>query len=301
MVGGLGVHKASTNFRSTASQSYNGTAERDLSLIGVKPPLSTIRIQCVSGDLEVGRVIGRAIIADEHPLERLGIQTVLRQAFSCDSDETEDFGGLTQMMAEQAVVAVVDWDLPGFNSPDQLRELRRLYPATRIIVVCSQCTVETVFALLSCGVHGIIPKTLAAADVHKAFALVASGLIYVPADICDSSLSAIPDRSSKRASGAERLSVRSGAERLSVRQVEVLRLAAKGGSNKEIARQLSIAEATVKVHLGAAFRNMGVNNRARAVAALRESDEENSRRMFFERPPSSANPPIDALEGRPRS
>ena len=230
----------------------------------------------------MARVIGRAIIADVHPLERLGIRSVLRQAFSCDSDDTEDFDGLTQLMAAPAVVAVVDWDLPGFNSPDQIRELRRLYPATRIIVVCSQCTVDTVFALLACGVHGIIPKTLAAVDVQRAFALVASGLIYVPADICDSSLSATPDSAAKRANQADRLSIR---------QVEVLRLAAKGGSNKEIARQLSIAEATVKVHLGAAFRNMGVNNRARAVAAFRERDEKNSRKIFFESPPSSPNPP----------
>ena len=185
-------------------------------------------------------------------------------------------------METPAAVAVVDWDLPGFNSPDQIRELRRLYPATRIIVVCTAARSTTVFALLGCGVHGIIPKTLPAADVHKAFALVAGGLIYVPADICDSSLSAVPDGVAKRASGADRLSTR---------QVEVLRLAAKGGSNKEIARQLSIAEATVKVHLGAAFRNMGVNNRARAVAAFRERDEEDGRQMFFERPPLLATPP----------
>lgn len=237
------------------------------------------------------RVVGRAIIADAHPLEQLGIRTVLRQAFSCESHDTDDFAGLTRLMETPAVVAVVDADLPGFTSTEQIRELRRLCPATRIIVVCNRCSVETVCALLACGVHGIIPKTLAAADVQKAFAHVASGLVYVPADICDTSPSGDPDRSDKRMSGAERLSVR---------QVEVLRLAAKGGSNKEIARQLSIAEATVKVHLGAAFRNMGVNNRARAVAAFQERDEENARSMFFERAPSGKSA-IDAPAARPRS
>jgi len=229
----------------------------------------------------VGRVTGRAIIADAHPLERLGIQSVLRQAFSCDSENADDFAGLAQLLEAPAVVAVVDWDLPGLNSPDQIRRLRQLYPATRIIVVCSRCPVPTVFALLASGVHGIIPKSLPAADVRKAFALVASGLIYVPADICDTSLFAIPDSSEKRVSGVERLSVR---------QVEVLRLAATGGSNKEIARQLSIAEATVKVHLGAAFRNMGVNNRVRAVAAFRERNEDSSRSIFFETAPAMPNP-----------
>ena len=223
-------------------------------------------------------VTGRAVIANSHPLERLGIQTVLRHAFSCDSEDADDFAGLTRLMETPPVVAVIDLDLPGFNSPEQIRALRRHYPATRIIVLCSRCPVETVFTLLGCGVHGIIPKTLPAADVHKAFDLVASGLIYVPADICETSASPIPDRAAKRTNGADRLSVR---------QVEVLRLAAKGSSNKEIARQLSIAEATVKVHLGAAFRNMGVNNRARAVAAFREVDDDHGRKMFFEsRPPS---------------
>jgi DNA-binding NarL/FixJ family response regulator len=228
----------------------------------------------------VAKANGRAIIADAHPLERLGIQTVLKQAFSCDSDDTEDFAGLTQLMAAPAVVAVVDWDLPGFNSPDQIRELRMLYPATRIIVVCTMCPLDTVLTLLACGVHGIIPKTLPAADAQKAFALVASGMIYVPADICDAAVSDSADEAENRTGRPERLSVR---------QVEVLRLAAKGGSNKEIARQLSIAEATVKVHLGAAFRNMGVNNRVRAVAAFRERGGESSPSGYRERGHPSSN------------
>ena len=235
----------------------------------------------------VARAVGRAIIADVHPLERLGIRSVLRQAFSCISDETGDFAGLARLMEAPAVVAVVDWDLPGFNSPDQIRQLRMLYPATRIIVVCTQCPVTTVLELLACGVHGIIPKTLPATDVQKAFALVASGLIYIPADICDSALSDNPVVSERPESRSERLSMR---------QVEVLRLAAKGGSNKEIARQLAIAEATVKVHLGAAFRNMGVNNRARAVAAFRErNEEETARKMFFEGAAASPATPLAKL------
>lgn len=222
-------------------------------------------------------VSGRAIIANSHPLERLGIQTVLRQAFACDAEDTDDFAGLTKLMETPPVVAVIDLDLPGFKSPDQIRALRRNYPATRIIVVCSRCPVETVFTLLGSGVHGIIPKTLPPADVHKAFDIVASGLVYVPADVCDSSVAAAPDRRAKRSPGADRLSVR---------QVEVLRLAAKGSSNKEIASHLSIAESTVKVHLWSAFRNMGVNNRARAVAAFREVDDDRNRKMFFETRPS---------------
>jgi DNA-binding NarL/FixJ family response regulator len=234
----------------------------------------------------VARAVGRAIIADVHPLERLGLRSVLRQAFSCVSDETDDFAGLARLMEAPAVVAVVDWDLPGFSSPDQIRQLRMLYPATRIIVVCTQCPVTTVLELLACGVHGIIPKTLPAGDVQKAFALVASGLIYIPADICDSALSNNSVVSEKPESRSERLSTR---------QVEVLRLAAKGGSNKEIARQLAIAEATVKVHLGAAFRNMGVNNRARAVAAFRQRDEERERKIFFEGAAASPTPSLAKL------
>ena len=219
-----------------------------------------------------GRAVGRAIIADAHSLERLGIQTVLKQAFTCNSENTDDFAGLTRLMASPAVVAVVDWDLPGFSSSNQIRELRILYPATRIIVVCTQCPIDTVLALLACGVHGIIPKTLTAADMETAFALVASGFIYVPPYICDLALSANPD-------SVEQPGSRAG--QLSVRQNEVVRLAANGESNKQIARLLSIAEGTVKVHLGAAFRNMGVNNRARAVAVLGERDEQSTRKIFL--------------------
>jgi DNA-binding NarL/FixJ family response regulator len=123
--------------------------------------------------------------------------------------------------------------------------------------------------LLSCGVHGIIPKSLAATTLIKAFALVANGTVYIPGDIGDGGVS-------DRFSSAELQESR--ANQLSLRQDEVLRLAARGQTNKEIARQLSIAEGTVKVHLGAAFRNMGVTNRMHAVTALRQRDEETSRR-----------------------
>jgi DNA-binding NarL/FixJ family response regulator len=219
-----------------------------------------------------GKAVGRAIIADAHSLERLGIQTVLKQAFPCNSEDADDFAGLIRLMASPALVAVVDWDLPGFSSPNQIRELRTLYPATRIIVVCTQCRVETVLALLACGVHGIIPKTLTAKDIQTAFALVAGGFIYVPAYICDLALSSNSHSVKKPLSRAGQLSVR---------QNEVVRLAANGESNKQIARLLSIAEGTVKVHLGAAFRNMGVNNRARAVAVLGERDEQSTRKIFL--------------------
>jgi DNA-binding NarL/FixJ family response regulator len=212
--------------------------------------------------------IDRAIIANAHSFERLGLEVIIKRTFGCDSDGADDFDGLARLIASPRPVIVVDENLPGLSRPDQIRRLHILSPATRIVVVCTQCSTNAVLALLSCGVHGIIPKSHAATDLTKAFALVASGIVYVPADMSDWALS-------------ERLNTPVSRERrathLSLRQDEVLRLAAVGRSNKEIARQLSIAEGTVKVHLGAAFRNMGVSNRMHAVAALRQRDEDSGR------------------------
>jgi DNA-binding NarL/FixJ family response regulator len=101
-------------------------------------------------------------------------------------------------------------------------------------------------------------------EMAEAFRLVMAGLIYVPCQVSE-----MPVVGGMRNSDGQLTPTRE----LSERQRQVVRLACEGLSNKEIARKLAISDSTVKVHIGAAFRVLGVTSRARAIAAFQRHDE----------------------------
>ena len=197
--------------------------------------------------------IERVVIADAHPLERLGMTSVVRSVFHYD--KLEFASGrleLEQLLEQPTDLALIDLDLPGFAACD-IHRIRSRFPATQIVVVSSESTPNKVLSVLACGVHGFIPKSLEHSQLVNALQQVASGSIYVP-----QALSQISSGSPAAEPGLTR--------QLSLRQQQVLTLAGQGRSNKEIGRMLDISEATVKVHISAAFKSMGVNNRVRAIA-----------------------------------
>lgn len=208
--------------------------------------------------------LGPIVIADAHPLERLGITSVFRQYFGSEAIEVaDDFTELERFMASGVALAVIDRDLPGLISSEQIRRLRVSHLATRIVLVSAACSLDIALDALRCGAHGFVPKTLGSVDFVQAFRMIAQGLVYIPNQICDVALLKDAAREDRGAALARKLSER---------QSQVLRLACEGCSNKEIGRHLSISEATVKVHIGAAFRAMGVTSRARAIAAFHHYD-----------------------------
>jgi DNA-binding NarL/FixJ family response regulator len=156
-------------------------------------------------------------------------------------------------------MVAVDLGLPGMRSGEGLRQLRMEHPALLVTVVAATGDRDIVLDALCAGVHGYIPKDLPAGEMLDAFRSVLSGHIYVPSHVSDVSAKRVvhvPPRAVPHDPG------------LTERQHEVLQLLAIGKSNKEIARILRIAEGTVKVHITAAFRMLGVHNRVSAAAIL---------------------------------
>ena len=155
------------------------------------------------------------------------------------------------------------------NRPEDIRRteqlVRELFPRTRVVVVSASQRRQDILMALEAGVHGYVPKGLGADDLAKALQLILEGFVYVPA-----SLPEVPSARSRAAARGAEARPAGEAERLATltpRQRDVLQLIVAGKSNKEIARALNLGEGTVKVHLAALFRNLGVNNRAAAAAA----------------------------------
>lgn len=204
----------------------------------------------------------RIVIADDQPLERLGVLAILKQAITFERlDWTASFGEIAEILTEDTDLVVLDDQLPGLTSLETLRQLRVAHPTVKFVLVCADCTPQAVFTGLMAGANGYIAKTMDALEMVEAFRLVSMGHVFVPPHLSDGGAMI----------GSNMLHQQwNRVMQLSARQRQVLQLVCEGASNKEIARKLSISEATVKVHVGAAFRVIGVTNRVHAAAVFRQ-------------------------------
>ena len=117
---------------------------------------------------------------------------------------------------------------------------------------------------LEAGAHGYVPKGLGINELSRALQDIRQGKIYVPPSVAD--LTEPESKSAQREAGVTPHLADPGVLDLTPRQLEVLALLVRGLSNKEIAQRLNLGEGTVKVHLAAMFRTLGVSSRAAAAA-----------------------------------
>lgn len=209
------------------------------------------------------KAIEQVLVADDHPLCREGLTTLFaRNLGFSDIYEAYDFPAVLARIAGHPSIGLVtiDLGLPGLRKGEGLRDLRIKFPTVRVVVVAATRDRDLVLDALGAGVHGYIPKDAAVDEMLAALRMVLAGQMYVPLLVSD--LNA-------REEGASAANSLAHDAVLTDRQYEVLQLLAVGRSNKEIARLLCIAEGTVKVHIAAAFRMLGVHNRVSAAAALR--------------------------------
>jgi DNA-binding NarL/FixJ family response regulator len=200
------------------------------------------------------------VIASSRSLDALGLSAIVARVFRCNSVRSvADFSSLQCALMDPTDLVILDLDLPGLLSPHGVRRLRNDFPHLKLAVMSAQFCVGSALSVLGAGAHAFVPKTLSPDELLAAFRCVQKGQIFVPKQMSEST-------SQLNENGSHE-------PQLTERQREVLRLISDGKSNKEIARALCIAEATVKVHASAAYRAIGVNSRARATAVFRHFEE----------------------------
>ncbi|HVY84710.1 MAG TPA: response regulator transcription factor [Caulobacterales bacterium] len=202
----------------------------------------------------------RALIADDHELFRSGLKQLLLDALDAEEvREAETLDEAIEILTNDGAgdLVLVDLRMPGMSGAEALAALRDGFPDAKIAVVSAVEDRSEIFAALSAGVHGYILKSLPAADIAEAIRQIVAGRIYVPPAL------------GKREPGAPLESPPPNSDKLTARQKEVLTELLKGRSSKEIARTLEIAEGTVKIHLAAIYRAIGVRTRAEAIAKLK--------------------------------
>ncbi len=205
----------------------------------------------------------RVLVADDDDFFRMALQSILtmRLGFK-DVVETASFDEALQQIGEgeRFDLAIFDLAMPGMAGAASLAAVREFAPALKVAVVSASEGRQTILDVLAVGVHGYVPKSLGVPGLTQALRMIVDGSIFVPASLAD-----IP--SLDATGGFDEAPSKYGAlPPLTLRQAQILDLIIRGASNKEICRDLSLSEGTVKIHVAALLRALGVRNRTEAAA-----------------------------------
>ncbi|VFR33123.1 Nitrate/nitrite response regulator protein [plant metagenome] len=216
---------------------------------------------------QTGRV--RLLVVDDHTLFRRGIMALLATCPQLEVvGEAADGGeALRRAAALQPDVILLDHHLPGVTGVDVLQGLKQAAPAARVLMLTVSEDADTMTAALQGGASGYLLKTADSDVLVGAIERVARGQSTVSPEMTDKLVSAFQSLHAQAPGApppADPLAV------LSSRELDILREIAAGASNKEIARTLSIAEATVKIHVQHILRKLGLNSRVQAAVLLVE-------------------------------
>ena len=207
------------------------------------------------------------VIADDHPLFRGALYQALHMAIDeARLLEADSIDSLTHLLAEHPEVdlLLLDLKMPGANGFEGLAYLRGQYPDLPIVVVSASEDAAIIQQVLRLGALGFIPKAVPMKELVSALNTVIGGDNWVPEGISLHPESEDgPDFASKLAS-------------LTPQQYKVLIMLRDGSLNKQIAWELNVSEATIKAHITAIFRKLGVKNRTQAVIALQQMDIKDS-------------------------
>ncbi len=200
----------------------------------------------------------RVLVVDDHPMivDAVGLvlSTLDARAEIIDADTVQK--AIARVAGVEIDLALVDLALPGMRGAEAIASLRHACPDLPLVVLSGNDDPAIIFAALDAGAMGYIPKSTGRKGMLEALARVLRGDSYLPPGIVNR-IDALADRPSVdwRDLG------------LTERQREVLELMIRGISNKGICKRLAISENTVKVHVSAIFRSLGVTNRTQAVIA----------------------------------
>jgi len=209
----------------------------------------------------------RVLIADDQELVRTGFRVILEtEADITVVAEASDGEQAARLTAEHAPdVVVMDVRMPVCNGLEATRRITTSKSAARVLILTTFDLDEYVFEALRAGASGFLLKDAGADELVHAVRVIAAGDALLAPSITRRLIEDYARRSPAAAKPSTAL------ESLTPREVEVLRLIARGMSNADIAQQLVVSDATVKTHVARIFAKLDLHDRAQAVVFAYET------------------------------
>lgn len=190
----------------------------------------------------------RVLLVEDHLIVRQGLQMLLAQ-----DPEIEVAAAVGDGLAAISIfttvlpdITLMDLQLPGLGGAETIKRIRAQHPEARFLVLTTFDGEEDIYRALQAGARGYLLKGMDPAELLAAVHTIHAGKRHIPSAV------------------AEKLATRMSNEQLTTRELEVLGRIAEGRSNREIASDLFISEATVKSHVNSVLAKLGVADRTRA-------------------------------------
>jgi DNA-binding NarL/FixJ family response regulator len=200
----------------------------------------------------------RIVVADDHPVVRFGVRNMLlnEQGFEVVGEAEDGDDAITQTLELEPDILLLDLLMPRLPGLEAMRAIMTKSPRVKIVLLTSTISQQQIIEALQIGARGIVLKDAVVGDLSEALRAVLGGDYWIGGERVANLLKALQQLTAQAAAAPERKTYG-----LTPRELEVVSSIVEGCSNRDIAKQYSISEETVKRHLSNVFDKTGVSTR----------------------------------------
>jgi DNA-binding NarL/FixJ family response regulator len=200
----------------------------------------------------------RIVVADDHPVVRFGVRNMLQSepGFEVVGEAEDGDDAITQTLELEPDILLLDVAMPRLPGLEAMRAIMAKSPRVKIVLLTSTISVQQIIEALQIGARGIVLKDSVVGDLGQALKAVTSGDYWIGGERVVNLLKALQELQAQAAAVPERKTYG-----LTPRELEVVSCIVEGCSNRDIAKQFTISEETVKRHLSNVFDKTGVSTR----------------------------------------
>ena len=200
----------------------------------------------------------RIVVADDHPVVRFGVKNILMAdpGFEVVGEAGDGDDAITQTLELEPDILLLDLLMPRLPGLEAMRAIMSRSPRVKIVLLTSTISTQQIIEALQIGARGIVLKEAVASDLGESLKAVLSGDYWIGGRRVANLLTALHELMQQAAAVPEKKTYG-----LTPRELEVVSCIVEGCSNKDIAKQFTISEETVKRHLSNIFDKTGVSTR----------------------------------------
>src|ERR1700728_3859008 len=200
----------------------------------------------------------RIVVADDHPVVRFGVKNMLQNepGFEVVGEAEDGDDAITQTLELEPDILLLDVAMPRLPGLEAMRAIMTKSPRVKIVLLTSTITSQQIIEALQIGARGIVLKDSVVGDLSNALRAVLGGDYWIGGERVANLVKALHELMAQAAAIPERKTYG-----LTPRELEVVTCIVEGCSNRDIAKQFSISEETVKPHLSNVFDKTGVSPR----------------------------------------